>query len=133
MRKMKMMALITCMGLASLMPMKSQAMTESSMGLCKITAYCPCRICSGDFKDTTATGRTARSGHTVAVDPDKIAYGTILKIGDHEYVAEDCGRHVKGDHIDIYFDSHEEVEEFGKKYKTVWIIGRNWRWPEGEE
>ena len=94
------------------------------MGRCKLTAYCPCERCSGKFGRQTSTGKTCRSGHTVAVDPDVIGYGTILLIGDDEYVAEDCGPGVVGDHIDIFFDTHEEVEEFGVKYKNVWITGR---------
>lgn len=95
------------------------------MGEFKITAYCPCYECSeGWGRKCAMPGHYARSNHTVAVDPDVIGYGTVLLIGDTEYVAEDCGGGVVGDHIDIFFDTHEEVEEFGKKYENVWIIGR---------
>ena len=94
------------------------------MGLCKLTAYCPCSLCSDHYGRQTATQTTARSKHTVAVDPDVIGYGAVLKIGKHKYIAEDCGQHVHGDHIDIFVDTHEEVEEFGTKYKQVLIVGR---------
>lgn len=129
---MKKMTLILTLTILALMPVKTMA-ANNSLGLCKITAFCPCEECSDNYGRQTATQRTARSGHTVAVDPDVVAYGTILKIGGHEYVAEDCGAHVVGDHIDIFVDTHEEVREFGKKYKKVQIIGRNWHWPEGED
>jgi len=107
-----------------MMPMITQAKTETSMGLCKITAYCPCAICSEGYGRQTATQKTARSGHTVAVDPDVIGYGAILLIDGEEYVAEDCGGKVHGDHIDIFVDTHEEVRMFGTKYKQVMIVGR---------
>ena len=104
-------------------PLTTQARTEISMGRCKITAYCPCEICSDFYGRQTSTGNHARSGHTVAVDPSVIGYGAILMIDGHEYVAEDCGARVQGDHIDIFFDTHEEVKDFGTKYKNVWIVG----------
>ena len=105
-------------------PMITKACTEIDMGEFRLTAYCPCETCSAHWGRQTATGVTARSGHTIAVDPKVIAYGTIIAIGNREYIAEDCGARVKGDHIDIFVDTHEEVEQFGVKYKNVWITGR---------
>lgn len=102
--------------------MKLQAKTLISMGEFKITAYCPCEECSDGYGRMTSTRKIARSGHTVAVDPDVISYGTVLKIGDGEYIAEDCGGLVKGEHIDVFMDTHEEVLEFGKQYRNVWIV-----------
>lgn len=92
------------------------------MGEFKITAYCPCDECSEGYGRLTSTGKYARSGHTIAVDPDVIGYGSRVLIGDSIYVAEDCGGIVKGDHIDIFVDTHEEVEEFEVKYKNVWVV-----------
>lgn len=98
------------------------AKTIIPMGQFLLTAYCPCDECSEGFGRTTSTGHTARAEHTIAVDPDVIGYGAKVKIGDDIYVAEDCGGKVNGDHIDIFFDTHEEVCEFGKKYKNVYIV-----------
>lgn len=89
---------------------------------CKLTAYCPCRQCSGGYGRHTATGVRAKSGRTVAVDPRVIKYGTKIKIGTHTYRAEDCGGGVKGNHIDIFFDTHSEVDKFGRKYRKVVIM-----------
>ena len=36
-------------------------------------------------------------------------------------MAEDCGGAIKGSHIDIYFDTHKEALDFGKKDLTVYI------------
>lgn len=91
----------------------------------KLTAYCPCVECSGGYGRHTSTGARARSNHTIAVDPDVIPYGTSVEIDGKSYVAEDCGGGVKGNHIDIFFDTHAEVETFGLRHKNVQIGGKN--------
>ena len=92
------------------------------MGEFKLTAYCPCCRCSKGYGRNTTSGKSARSDHTIAVDKSVIDLGSKVKIGKKIYTAEDCGSGVNGDHIDIFFDTHEEVEEFGKKYKHVWVV-----------
>ena len=98
-------------------PMSKSHVTR--LGKFKITAYCPCRSCSGGYGRQTSTGKRAKERHTVAVDPRVIRYGTKLIIDGVTYTAEDCGGGVKGRHIDIFFNSHSEVERFGKRYKEV--------------
>lgn len=88
----------------------------------KLTAYCPCESCSGKWGSKTSTGKTAKAGRTIAVDPSVIPYGTEVEIDGCTYIAEDCGGGVKGNHIDIFFDFHYEVDAFGKKYETVKIF-----------
>lgn len=105
-----------------LVPVQTQAADLSSMGECKITYYCPCKSCSGPYQDKTATGTRCEEGRTVAVDPDVIDIGSKVKIGDHIYTAEDVGGGVEGDHIDIFFDTHEEVEEWGVRHKHCWVV-----------
>lgn len=100
-------------------PMTKTHMT--SLGKFKLTAYCPCRECSGGYGRQTSTGHRAKSRHTVAVDPRNIRYGTKLIIDGTTYTAEDCGGGVKGRHIDIFFNTHSEVERFGKRYREVSI------------
>lgn len=97
---------------------KPRAKTETF----KVTAYCPCEECSCGYGRQTATGHTATSGHTIAVDPTVIKYGTHVKINGVEYVAEDCGSAVKGNTIDIFFDTHEETEQFGVQYLKVEVM-----------
>jgi 3D (Asp-Asp-Asp) domain-containing protein len=70
----------------------------------------------------TTTGKRAVEGRTMAVDPNIIPYGTELYIDGVGYrIAEDCGGLVKGKHIDVYFDCHSKVVDFGKKYAEVEI------------
>lgn len=93
-----------------------------NMGTFKLTAYCPCESCSDNFGRQTSSGKTATAGRTIAVDPEVIDIGSRVLIGDHIYTAEDIGGFVDGDHIDIFFDTHEEVEEFGLRWKNVWVV-----------
>ena len=67
----------------------------------------------------TATGMNVAEG-IIAVDPKIIPYGTKVEIKGRGYFkAEDCGSKIKGNRIDIYFDSKSEAKEFGKQ--GVWV------------
>mgnify|MGYP004562010467 CR=1 FL=1 len=92
-----------------------------NIGVFTCTAYCPCYECSEGYGTITATGAKAKSNHTIAVDPKIIPYGTIVIINGIEYMAEDCGGAIKGNRIDIFFDSHEETLKFGKRNLEVII------------
>lgn len=91
---------------------------------CVLTAYCPCYECSDGWGNGTATGVTAQPNHTIAVDPDVIPLGAWVEIDGHVFHAEDVGGGVNGNHIDVYFDSHDEAVEFGKQVANVrWYGG----------
>lgn len=91
-----------------------------SIGVFKVTAYCPKSCCCGDSADgLTATMTTATPGRTLSVDPDVIPYGTHVTIGGHEYIAEDCGGGIKNNHVEILFASHQEALNFGVRYLEV--------------
>jgi 3D (Asp-Asp-Asp) domain-containing protein len=88
-----------------------------------LTAYCPCRKCCGKWANgITSTGTKAQAGRTIAVDPRKIPYGTKVIIDGHTYIAEDCGGAIKGNRIDVYFDTHREALNFGRQTKEVTIL-----------
>ena len=90
-------------------------------GTFKLTAYCNCRSCCGKWADgKTASGTTPEQGRTIAVDRKVIPLGTHVLIDGVEYVAEDTG--VRGNHIDVFFDSHREALNFGVKYAEVEIV-----------
>lgn len=78
----------------------------------------------------TASGRTAQYG-VVAVDPNVIPLGTRLyvestddgKTWQYGYcVAGDTGGAVKGNKIDLYFDSKNQCLQFGKRSAIVYIL-----------
>lgn len=83
------------------------------------TAYCPCEKCCGKSDGITATGIKATAGRTIAIDPSVIPYGSEIEIDGHTYIAEDCGGCVKGNKIDIFFDTHKEALDFGKRQLTI--------------
>lgn len=95
--------------------------TASYLGRFKLTGYCPCSQCSEGFGTRTATGTRAVAGRTVAVDPRVIPYGTHLLINGHEYIAEDRGGAVRGNHIDVYYNTHAEARNV-LAYADVYIL-----------
>ena len=106
--------------LALMMPLQTQAKVIN-MGEFKLTAYCGCESCSCGWGRMTKSGKIAREGVTVAADLSVMNLGDYITINGVPYTVEDCGGGVKGDHIDIYFDDHKAVEEFGVKYGDVKI------------
>ncbi|MCI8455250.1 MAG: hypothetical protein HFE84_11645 [Lachnospiraceae bacterium] len=96
--------------------------TLVSLGAFKMTAYCPCPKCCGRWSRTTSSGRTAVSSHTVAVDPRVIPMGSRIMINGKEYVAEDTGGSIKGNRIDIFFDTHSEAKQYGVQRAEVFLI-----------
>lgn len=103
-----------------------------SIGWYKITAYCPCQKCCGKTPDNpwygiTATGTRATQGRTIAVDPSVIGLGSSVYFEGPDgvvtgYVAEDTGGAIKGNRIDLYFDSHQEALEWGIRELEVFVI-----------
>lgn len=104
-----------------------------SLGEFKITAYCPCEKCCGYWATVrptdengepivyTASGKIAVQGVSVAADTSILPFGTVLVIGGHEYTVQDRGGMVKGNHVDIYFDSHEAAKEWGTQYMEIFV------------
>lgn len=92
-----------------------------SLGEFKITAYCPCRICCGEWSDgITASGTVAYPG-VIAVDPSIIPLGSIVMIECNEYRAEDTGCAIKWNRIDIFFLDHNAALDFGVQNHEVFV------------
>lgn len=92
-----------------------------------ITAYCACYDCCNK-KPTdkgygiTASGEKAVQGVTVAADKS-IPFGTRIYIeGVGERIVQDRGGAIKGNRIDLYFDSHQSALNFGRQTKQVTIM-----------
>ena len=106
--------------------LKSELNEWENIGEFKVTAYCSCKKCCGAWAENrpngvvyTASGEKAEAGKTIAVDTSVIPFGTEVKIGDVIYTAQDTGSAVKGNVIDVYYDSHEEALNHGAKYQEV--------------
>jgi 3D (Asp-Asp-Asp) domain-containing protein len=101
-------------------PKQSKPKT-GNLGKFKITYYCPCTSCSGEWGYSTATGVRAEEGRTIAVDPKVIPYGSKVTINGHEYIAEDCGGAIKGNKIDIFIEDHDKANSLGVDYYEVYV------------
>ena len=104
-----------------------------NIGEFKLTAYCSCQKCCGKWALNRpvdengneiiygASGERLFAGTSIAVDPSVIPLGTEVIINDNVYIAHDTGSAVKGNVIDVYFDSHEEAWNFGLQYAEVFV------------
>ena len=105
-----------------------------SLGEYKLTAYCSCEQCCGHWATIrpldedgnpivyTANQSIAKQGVTVAADTSVLPFGTVLLIDGHEYIVQDRGGAIKGNRIDVYFESHEEALQFGVQYKEIFLL-----------
>ena len=76
----------------------------------------------------TSTGTTARVG-AIAVDPRVIPYNSRMYIvtddGTIIYgiaTAEDCGGLIKGNRVDLFFNTRYECIQFGARNCTIYIL-----------
>lgn len=77
----------------------------------------------------TASGTPARHG-AVAVDPSVIPLGTELYVQSTDdwpsygkAVAEDTGSAIKGNKLDVFYDSHQTAVNFGRRPTFVYVLG----------
>jgi len=76
----------------------------------------------GGVGPTTATGMLARYG-VVAVDPSVIKLGSRVHVeGYGEAVAGDTGGAIRGNRIDLCFDTYEQAMQFGRRSVKVYIL-----------
>ncbi|WP_042201180.1 3D domain-containing protein [Paenibacillus camerounensis] len=72
----------------------------------------------------TASGTRVTEGRTIAVDPSVIPIGWWVYIEGLGFRrAEDTGGAIKGNKIDVYYDSLSHARNFGRKSRTVYVIG----------
>ena len=91
-----------------------------SLGKWKLSFYCSCRRCSGNWGHRTSSGATCQEGVTVACAI--LPAGTRVKIdGYGERIVQDTGAGVRGQHLDVFMESHSECLRHGLKYREVWI------------
>ena len=80
----------------------------------RVTGYAPfddpVGLCSDGNPESTATGTYPTEGRTIAVDPRVIPYGTPVWIeGIGWRIAEDTGGLIRGDRIDVMYESRAEA------------------------
>ncbi len=97
-----------------------QIQNAKYLGKFLCTAYCPCVKCCGKSDGITASGKKATPNHTIATDRN-FAFGTQLIIGNQIYTVEDRGGNIKGNRIDVYFNTHQEALNWGKKTLDIYL------------
>ena len=85
------------------------------------TAYC--------YGTVTKTGTSPVEGRTIAVDPKVIPLGSEVQVScetwpevDGVYIAEDTGRLIKGNRVDLYMIDREQCLRFGRRPIEVRIL-----------
>ena len=87
----------------------------------KVTGYCACAKCCGKTNGITASGTKATAGRTIAAS-GQFTFGTKLLINGTTYIVEDRGGAIKGNKIDVYFNTHAEALQWGVKYLPVQVV-----------
>ena len=96
----------------------------------RVTAYCPCRKCCGRYADgITASGHKIQPGDRFCATDPNLPFGTLLIVPGYNenrpVPVLDRGGAIKGERIDVFFDTHQEALEWGVKYLRVEITNEN--------
>lgn len=113
----------------------------------EVTAYCDCKKCCGWERKwgcclmpavyaygpnkgkhkrvgIAADGTKAKKG-TIAADASLFPFGTEMYVPGYGWgVVHDRGRAIKGYHIDVFFNDHDDAMEWGRKWLDVVVITR---------
>ena len=96
---------------------EAEAPAEIYAGRFTTTAYC----CRGG-KNRTKSGTIPQAGHTISADLRVFPLGTKLRINGVVYTVEDSGSGIRGNKLDIFFNSHSQALQYGKRSADVYIV-----------
>ena len=109
----------TTTGSPSASDTSSSSSSGTYLGRFKLTGYCSCSICTGQWSGgSTASGTTPTDGRTIAMGG--VPFGTKLMINGQVYTVEDRG--TAYGHVDIFCSSHSEALSFGVQYADVYQL-----------
>ena len=93
----------------------------------ELSAYCPCEYCCDTYTGITASGLNVEVGMCAA--PDNIPFDSICAIPELgvELNVQDRGGYIMNTYdglvrLDVYFNSHEEALEFGRRVVEGYIV-----------
>ncbi|MBW8001601.1 MAG: hypothetical protein FVQ80_06215 [Planctomycetes bacterium] len=92
----------------------------------KVTAYCPCPKCCGIYSDgVTATGHKIYRGDTFVAADKTYSFGTEMLIPGYNNSQAvqvlDRGGAIKGNKLDVFFNTHKAALKWGVRYLDVKI------------
>lgn len=91
------------------------------LGVWRVTAYCPCRVCCGRHADgITADGTHLAPGKKVLAAPRSVPFDTRLRVPGYGVGrVADRGGAIKDRRLDVFFWSHQEAVEWGVRWLKV--------------
>ena len=92
----------------------------------RVTAYCWCKKCCGKHSDgITANGHRIRIGDTFVAADKKYSFGTEMIVPGYNNSQPvkvlDRGGAIRGNKLDVFFNSHRRAKFWGVKYLPVKI------------
>ena len=92
-----------------------------------ISAYCPCERCCGKYADGITADGTRLGPNSKGCAADKRwPYGTLMEIPGYGNVPVfDRGGAIKGNKLDVFFDSHEDALQWGRRQLLVTVTPRD--------
>lgn len=92
--------------------------------LMRVTAYCPCEKCCGEYSDgVTASGHKIRPGDAFVAADKEYPFGTKMVIEGYKNSESvkvlDRGGAIRGNKLDVFFHSHREALKWGVRYLDV--------------
>ena len=105
----------------------------------RVTAYCPCEKCCGKWSDgITASGHEIKLYDRFVAADKKYQFNTLMYIPGYTYTniykfsclvsftpVLDRGGAIKGNRIDVYFDTHQKALNWGVQYLDVTVYHVN--------
>jgi 3D (Asp-Asp-Asp) domain-containing protein len=90
----------------------------------RVTGYCPCRRCCGKYSDgITASGHRVQGGEEFVAADKKHSFGTRVIVPGYNNSEPvqvlDRGGAIRGNRLDVFFNSHREAQEWGVRYLLV--------------
>lgn len=90
----------------------------------RVTAYCPCPKCCGQYSDgVTASGLKIQPSDVFVAADKRYSFGTEMIISGYNngqpVKVLDRGGAIQGNRLDVFFHSHQEALEWGVRYLDV--------------
>lgn len=95
----------------------------------RVTGYCPCRKCCGKYSDgKTASGHKIVQGDTFVAADSRHSFGTKMIVPGYNDCRPvqvlDRGGAIRGNRLDIFFNSHHKARQWGVRYLLVKLRAR---------
>jgi len=104
--------------------MKSEPADKWRTVRMKVTGYCPCSKCCGEYADgITANGHKIQPGDTFVAADKRYSFGTEMIIEGYSNSQTvkvlDRGGAIRGNKLDAFFHTHQEALEWGVRHIDV--------------